>query len=581
MVDQSSPEISLTCGGKDWSHKVVSLVVVNELDRIPFMRASLEIDDTEAGAVFKLGAEVEVKAGYGGRLKSIFKGVLTTSGLILKSGRNTRKLEARDKAHVLTVGLHTALYLDKHDGKICNEILSGEGLSGDIPATSPTHKQLQQIYTSNWDFIRSRLQANGLILKVLNGTVKAIKTDNPGSGKTVSLDADTDPVLELEMETENRAWLDEVTVRAWKESSQEEIQQKSGTAVPSFPEDAKGSGTGFQEVLIPHGVETAEMKNLSAGMLWQARWGFVRGRVRVAGMLDVSPTDSLNLSNFQGPANGKTIVWASRLSFSAGKWTHDLQFGYGFFDKLQREREKNGLSGFFQGDLSRIQGLYPAKVMKLSGDPAKGERIQVHIPLLHEANKGVWARVSSLYAGSGRAVVFRPEKDDEVLVGFFGGDPRAPVILGALPSKANPAPDSLAAKDEKNTRKGWVSKKGLILLLNEDDKSITLETPAGQLLTLNDKEGKVVLKDKNGNTLTLDKSGIALKTNKDITLTATGNIALKATGNINLKATQNFTAEGLDATVKGKKGLNLSGQAMGELKSSGILTIKGTLVKIN
>lgn len=250
------------------------------------------------------------------------------------------------------------------------------------------------------------------------------------------------------------------------------------------------------------------------------------------------------------------------------------KYGFGLQILFQAEdAEKNGLGPVLQGALPLAGGLYPGKVIKVSGDPDKRERIQVHIPLLHEEGSGVWARAATLYAGNGRAVVFRPEKDDEVVLGFLGGDPRAPVILGAMPSKAAPPPDKLKAADEKNTLKVLVSKSGLTLLLNEEDKSFTLQTPAGQLLCINDKDAAVTLKDKNGNSLVMDKAGIKLKSDKDI--------MVEASGNISLKATRNFKVEGLQATVEGKQSLALSGVATAELKASGPLTIKGAIVRIN
>ena len=218
-------------------------------------------------------------------------------------------------------------------------------------------------------------------------------------------------------------------------------------------------------------------------------------------------------------------------------------------------------------------GLYAGKVLQLSGDPDKAGRVRVYIPPLHEAGEGVWARLAGWYAGSGRGSVFRPEKDDEVILGFQGGNPRAPVILGALPSKANPVPDPLAAKDEKNSVKGFIGKSGIKLLFNEEEKSLTLETPGGQSLILNDKDGAVTLKDKNGNVLKMDKDGLSLQSGKDV--------AIQARGDVAVTATKNIQAEGLDVNVTGKKGLALESKAMAELKAGAVLTVKGALVKIN
>ena len=147
------------------------------------------------------------------------------------------------------------------------------------------------------------------------------------------------------------------------------------------------------------------------------------------------------------------------------------------------------------------------------------------------------------------------------------------MILGALPSKAAPAPDDLAAKGENNPAKGLVSKNGLKILLNEEEKTVTVETPAKQSIRVCDKDGKISLRDKNNNSLILDKSGITLKSGKDIILQAQGNLALKAT--------QAVKVSGLDVKLDAQKTLTASGCATAELKANAVLTIKGGLVKIN
>lgn len=222
---------------------------------------------------------------------------------------------------------------------------------------------------------------------------------------------------------------------------------------------------------------------------------------------------------------------------------------------------------------TQLNGLYTGTVMQVADDPDKQERIMVHIPLLHEEDQGVWARAASLYAGSGHAVGFRPEKGDEVLLGFPGGDPDAPVIIGSLPPKTNPLPDRMTDKDKENSCKGWVSKNGLTLLLNEKDKSITLETPGRQSIYINDETGEVALKDKYGNSIQMNKDGIKLKSGKDILLEAAGNATIQAKGN--------FSSRSLQSEVTADTSLKLSGQAAAELKAGGMVTVKGALVTIN
>lgn len=76
-----------------------------------------------------------------------------------------------------------------------------------------------------------------------------------------------------------------------------------------------------------------------------------------------------------------------------------------------------------KNNAAQLNGLYTGTVMQTAGDPDKKERIMVHIPLLHEEDQGVWARVASLYAGNGHAVVFRPEVDDVGAAGLSGRRP--------------------------------------------------------------------------------------------------------------------------------------------------------------
>ena len=74
-----------------------------------------------------------------------------------------------------------------------------------------------------------------------------------------------------------------------------------------------------------------------------------------------------------------------------------------------------------------------------------------------------------------------------------------------------------------------------------------------------------MIEDQHGNKLTMDRHGIALTSAKDVVLKAQAD--LQGTGrNTRLKASASFQAQG---------------QTAAEVSSSGTLTVKGTLVKIN
>lgn len=79
--------------------------------------------------------------------------------------------------------------------------------------------------------------------------------------------------------------------------------------------------------------------------------------------------------------------------------------------------------------MSRIPGLVTGIVRNVDDPQAMG-RVQVDIPTLPGRTRTAWAPVAAPMAGNGRGLCFPPELDDEVVLGFIGGDPEQPIIVG-------------------------------------------------------------------------------------------------------------------------------------------------------
>ena len=198
------------------------------------------------------------------------------------------------------------------------------------------------------------------------------------------------------------------------------------------------------------------------------------------------------------------------------------------------------------------------------------DRIQIHIPSLHEEGTGVWARLATLDAGDSRGTVFRPEIEDEVIVGFLGGDPRSPVVLGMLHSSAKPSP--LPGSDD-NHEKGIFSRGEMKILFNDENNVLTIDTPNGNSLVMSEDEGSVTLKDENDNSFIMNADGITLESAADINITASGDINMSASGDLNMEGTN--VAAAANAEFKAE------GSSAAALESGGNLTINGSLVQIN
>jgi len=234
------------------------------------------------------------------------------------------------------------------------------------------------------------------------------------------------------------------------------------------------------------------------------------------------------------------------------------------------------------GNLPGVSGLYVATVKQVQADPANEYRVEVQVPTL--ANT-VWARLAQPYATSAAGSFFYPEVNDEVILAYFGDDPRYPVVLGALYSSAR-AP--AYTPDEKNPKKAITTAAGLVLEFDDKQKILTLKTPGDadskkpNQLVISDAGKSITLTDQQQNSVTLSASGITLDSKSAVNIRAANDITLESTGgNVTIKAAQALSASGTEASVKGSEALSLTATGTGELSVDAMLTIKGLLVAIN
>jgi uncharacterized protein involved in type VI secretion and phage assembly len=172
---------------------------------------------------------------------------------------------------------------------------------------------------------------------------------------------------------------------------------------------------------------------------------------------------------------------------------------------------------------ARWYGVFPALVTDLK-DPDGQGRVKVSLPWAVDTGGEryeAWARLATLMGGSGRGSWFVPDVDDEVLVGFEGGDPRRPYVLGGLWNGSDAPPESMDGGG-RNDKKVLRSRNGVKITLDDTSgtESLVLETPGGQKVTLKDGPGSLELVDSNGNSIKLDSSGITLTASAKVQVSA-------------------------------------------------------------
>ncbi len=549
---------------------VQSIVVEKEINKIPSARIcildgepSLEDFTVANQDLFIPGNQIEILAGYRSDESSIFTGVIITHRIRVRSNSSQLIVDCKDESVKLTAGRKNKYYFDKTDSDVIEEIINNYGLDNSIDPTSVMHEELVQFDCTDWDFIITRLEANGCICIVDENSINSTKPA-----------LDSDPVLsllfgatimEFDSEMDARDQYEGVTAYSWDYSNQEILTIEA--TEPSTTENGNLSSSDLSEVI---GLESFDLRHTGQivqeelqawadAQLLKTRLSKIKGRVRFQGFPDVKPGTVLSLNGLGDRINGNVFVAAIRHEIADGNWLSDAKFGLSnnwFSVEVPVNTAKAS------GLLPAINGLQIGIVTQLENDPDGEDRIQVRLPIIDPEDQGVWSRVSSLDAGDNRGFFFRPDVGDEVIVGFLNDDPGDPIILGMLNSSKKPAPIQAA---DANNIKAYVSRSKLKLTFDDDKKSMKLETPGGRNIFMDDDSRVIQLDDGAGNKITMDDNGITIQSSKKITLTSNDDISIQG-NNISSSAQIKFKADGA-------AGL--------ELTSSANAVIKGAIVQIN
>lgn len=531
------------------------------------------------GTEFVPGTEVEIKVGYESTADTIFKGIIIRHGLKAKGGERPQLvLHCQDKAVKLTVGNKIKPFAEQTDSAIIGSIIDEHGLSKDVDSTPYTYPQLIQSGTTDWDFIVSRAEANGLLVYAEDGKVLVKKPLASGS-PDLELSYDRD-VFDFVAELDAGYQLPSVTASGWDSAKGDFVEAKAKE--PASNQQGNLTGKQMAKVLDVKNPTAAfttplakeELQGIADGTLLRSRLAALRGSVTFFGNAKPKLNTLIELKGFGKRFNGEALITSVRHTVRDGTWRTETSFGL----SPDWHHEKHGLGAALGGLLPSVNGLQNGVVKQLLEDQDGQYRILVTIPVLG-AKTDVWSRLSTGYAGKGHGIFLLPEVGDEVVVGFLNDDPRYAIILGSVYSSKN-AP--LYTADEQHTIMALVSKNQLKIELDDGKKIMTIATPGGNSVMLSDEDKSITITDQNKNVVTMASDGITLKSPKDITLDAGGKITLKAKQNIEATSAGGDVAlQGNNVNGAGKIGVKLKGGASAELSAGGQTTVKGAMVMIN
>lgn len=199
-------------------------------------------------------------------------------------------------------------------------------------------------------------------------------------------------------------------------------------------------------------------------------------------------------------------------------------------------------------------------VVKENNDPDSLGRVRVQFKWQSGDEMTPWIRQVTNYASGDRGTYFVPELEDEVYVDFVQGNPDRPYMQGAV-YHSKTAPEYFDA----------------------DNNLKAIKTRSGHTILLDDKDGNemITIKDKNNNKIILNTK------EESITISAPKKILIKSEEiemkgkNITISASSELKEKGNNVTIGAKKNLKLSGDMAAELVSNQTVDVSGkTSVKV-
>lgn len=572
---QDLPTYKVLVGDEDLGglYGLKSVMVSKTINKVPTARIILsdgsvadENFEISSGDKFVPGQEVEIQAGYHNTEDTIFKGLVIRHSIKTTGTASVLIVDLKDAAVAMTIGRKNKYYEEVTDSDIIEEVVGAYSkLKPDVEATKVDHLEMVQYYVTDWDFMVSRAEANGQLVFVDDGTV-AVKKPDLSAEPLVEL-AYGHNVVEFEAGVDARDQYTATKSFAWDYATQAVLEEEGSD--PGFEEQGNLKASELADVLglesfdqVHSGkVSDKELKAWSDAKLSRSRLSRVQGRVKTIGFSSAKPGKTVTFAGFGDRFNGKAFISSviHHITPTEG-WYCDIQFGLP--QEWFMEKYDNIMARPASGLIPPIQGLQNGVVTNIHEDPDGEFRVKVRIPVIDAQNEGVWARVSAVDAGDKRGLFFRPEIEDEVIVGFFNDDPTDPVVLGMLHSSAKSSPVTPA---EENNEKGLYTKSEMKLAFDDDLVSVTLETPNGNKMVLSEDEGGITMEDENGNKLVMSADGIVIESAADLVMKASGDVTIEGT-NLTSTAQSQYLAEG---------------SAGAELSSGGQAVIKGSLVAIN
>jgi phage protein D/phage baseplate assembly protein gpV len=595
----------------DVEPSVTSLLVDarRDLPALFVLRFSDEHGAVLAKAEIRVAAKVEVAvqlSGSGGPTPLLTGEVTSLETDIGPGGRQTT-VRGYDPAHRLVDARRVATYVNVTASDVVRTVAGNHGLPlGRVDATTEVLAHVWQPNISDWEMLQRLAARSGRVVGVADGRLdfrRPVEARGAPSGTT---GARQDPavveqgvnLLSLRATVTSASQVREVEARGWDQLRKRALVGRAQASTPgaqlSTTDPARLGAQFSTPPLVVASTSFASQGQATVGaraVADRVGGGFAEIEATVLGNPRIGVGLPVALVGCGDPFDGRYVVSGVR---------HELSGDRGYLTHLvvadASDRSTHGtVTGSRPREGARGAAVVPAVVTSVD-DPEGVGRVKVTLPVLHDSMESSWARVVQAGAGAQRGTFVLPEVGDEVLVALAEGELDQPYVLGGLYSTKDrpPAPSAGPYVDRNSgavTRRTLTSRTGMHVEF--------VEKPGEERLVVSDKDGKekVVLVQKPAAAIEITSSGpvsvtaqkaVEVTAQQDVTCTSTTGkvtvkgmqVALEGTSAIELKAPRISISADAQLALEGATA-RLAGTGTAEVTSSGVTTVKGSLVKIN
>lgn len=617
------------------SKKIINVEVTEKLDEGASFELTLRGEFDMDTKIFKLiddspfnvGNKVTIKIGYGSNLHTMVMGRITSFEPSFFSGDTpTLKIRGQDPSYdYIKRASPKKTFVEKTYSDIVRMIAQEAGLQCEVDNTGKFEKNITKNHTQTYyAFLKDIKDKVGFNFYIKEQKLYFVKpVHNKKEIFTLELGKD---IVSFNPTMNTAGLLTKVEVRGHnpQDPNTSFIGEANAGSELAALANKMGSKDLAKKVMTVDVVNSKEHAvAIAEAELAKANDTLFGGKVECIGLPQIRVGVNVKLGKVGKLFSQKYDV--TETTHTINERGYITQFSIGHNSSILDEL---GTTNKSVGDLNGVV----AGIVTNNKDPDKLGRLKVKFPWFSDDHETDWVRMTTFMTGGGRGSFFLPEVGDEVLVAFENGNIDRPYVIGALWNGVDKPPETNS--DGKNNIRKIRSRSGHELIFNDEEnkENIEIHTKAGHKIFLDDTSDKekIEIQDKSGNNSILidspgnsitisgqkkidvnsgnnsividsDANSITMSGQKKIDIKSGNNsiiidsdknsIAMSGQMKIEIKSGSNsITIDSAANSIAISSQLKLSLKAptieieaggMMTIKSSGILTLQGSLVKIN